>query len=146
MRLANGVVWPIPVILQVAEETIKNFTEGENISLSYKSEIHAILHLEEVYLIDKENLIKKIFGTDDLAHPGVKKFLESGNCLLGGKITLLKRVLSEHKIYGLTPKQTRKIFSEMGWRKIVGFHTRNVAHRSHEFMHLEGLKRGFCDG
>ena len=146
MRLSNGVIWPLPIILQTEEEIGKSFKDGENISLSYKNEIYAILHLEEIYSIDKETSAKKIFGTEDIAHPGVKKFLDSGSYLLGGKITLLKRKSSEHKIYELTPRQTRKIFSEMGWMKVVGFHTRNVAHRSHEFMHLEGLKRGFCDG
>jgi ATP sulfurylase len=65
---------------------------------------------------------------------------------LGGKIDLLNRKSSEYKEYELTPKQTRRLFEEKGWARIVGFHTRNVIHRSHEFIQLEAMKQGSCDG
>jgi len=72
--------------------------------------------------------------------------MDAGDYFLGGKITLLKRKKSKNKLHELTPKQTRKIFSERGWSKVIGFHTRNVIHKSHEFIQLEGMKRSLCDG
>ncbi|MFA6023165.1 MAG: sulfate adenylyltransferase [Candidatus Pacearchaeota archaeon] len=148
MHLSNGIIWPLPIILQVDESKAKEFNPGENISLVYNADnqIYAILHLDEIYQIDKHDCAKKIYATDSLEHPGVKSFIEKGGYLLGGKITLVKRRNSPYKIYELTPKQTRKIFSERGWSKVVGFHTRNVIHKSHEFIQLEGLKQGLCDG
>ena len=129
-------------------EKSNKFVEGQEIALAYDGdgEVYGILHLEEKKQINKKDSAEKIFGTLDLEHPGVKKFLEKGDILLGGKITLIKRRNSLYKIYELTPEQTRKIFMERGWSKVLGFHTRNVIHRSHEFIQLEGMKRGLCDG
>ena len=64
-----------------------------------------------------------------------------GEYLLGGKITLLKRRNSPYKLYELTPEQTRRIFVERGWSRVIGFHTRNVVHKSHEFVQMEGLRK-----
>jgi pyruvate kinase len=146
MRLANGQVWPLPIVLSVINEVKEKISPGEDLSLTFDGETYAILHLNEIYSIDKEESSEKIYGTKNLSHPGVKRFLEMPEYFLGGKITLLKRKKSSNKIHELTPRQTRRIFSERGWSKIVGFHTRNVIHRSHEFIQLEGLKKGLCDG
>lgn len=146
MRLSNGTVWTIPILLDIDETTHSKIKEGEKISLKYCGETYALLEIEEIYSINKEDNAKKIFGTLDLAHPGVKKFLNMKDYLVGGKITLLKRRESKHKVHELTPEQTRKIFAERGWSKVLGFHTRNVPHRSHEYIQIEGLRRGFCDG
>lgn len=145
-RLSNGIIWPLPIVLSVDEEKRKEISEGEDISLVFNGKVYAILHLDEIYQIDKEKEAEKIFDTKDLEHPGVKRFMSLGDYFLGGKITLLNRRLSKYKVHELTPKQTRKIFSERGWSKVLGFHTRNVIHKSHEFIQLEGMKRGLCDG
>jgi len=146
MKLANGTVWPLPIVLAVTDEEKNKISAGEDVSLTFNGETYAILHLSEVYSVNKEESAEKIYGTKDISHPGVKRFLELPQNLLGGKITLLKRKESPNKIHELTPSQTRRIFSERGWSKIVGFHTRNVIHKSHEFIQLEGLKKGLCDG
>ncbi|MEK6760767.1 MAG: sulfate adenylyltransferase [Nanoarchaeota archaeon] len=146
MKLSNGIVWPLPIFLSIDFEARKNLFENEDVGLKFNGEIFGILHLEEIYQPDKENASEKIYGTKDTSHPGVKKFMESGEYFLGGKITLLKRRNSIHKMHELTPKQTRKIFSERGWSKVAGFHTRNIIHKSHEFIQMEGMKKGLCDG
>ena len=146
MKLSNGVVWPLPIILPVTQDVKNRLTEGESVSLTYNDEVYAILHLEQIYSIDKNMAALKIYGTLDRDHPGVKRFMESGSYALAGKIGLIKMRESQTKIHELTPKQTRKIFAERGWSKIVGFHTRNVIHRSHEFVQIEALKKSLCDG
>ena len=148
MKLENGIVWPLPIILQTTEEIAKNIKNENQVSLAYSQDgnIYAILDIKEIYKINLNECAKKIYGTDSQEHPGVKRFFEKGDYLIGGDITLLKRRDSEYKLYELKPRQTRKIFSERGWSKIIGFHTRNVIHRSHEFVQLEGLKKSGCDG
>jgi sulfate adenylyltransferase len=146
MKLSNGTVWPVPIVLQVDESTAKFIAGEKKILLTYQNEPYVIMHLDEIYTMNKEKVAEKVFGTSEKGHPGVKNFLELGDYFLGGKITLLKRRPSSNKIYELTPKQTRKIFSERGWSKVLGFHTRNVIHKSHEFIQMEGMKKSLCDG
>ena len=102
--------------------------------------------LKEKYTFDKLEAAQKLYATDSLDHPGVKMVLEMNPVLLAGPVTLLKRIKNEFKEYEITPKQARKLFEERGWAKVVGFHTRNVIHRSHEFIQMEALQKGNCDG
>ena len=155
MKLANGIIWPLPIILDVQKETADKLSIGETIVLvsnqgqqgdAGQGEEVALLHLEEKFTYDKTEMCEKMYGTTDEKHPGVKMVQTFNPILLGGKIDLIKRRETEHKEYELTPKQTRRLFEERGWAKVVGFHTRNVIHRSHEFIQMKALEEGRCDG
>lgn len=147
MKLKNGLVWPLPILLDVAEEEASKLTVGKEIALlNEKDQIMAILHLEEKFSLDKSIMAKKMYATDSDEHPGVKAVKSLKSVFLAGKIDLLKRRVSENKEYELTPKQVRRLFEERGWSKVVGFHTRNVIHRSHEFIQMEALRQENCDG
>lgn len=148
MRLSNGVVWTLPLVLQVPDEEMHPLRLGDYVGLVFEEDkkMYAVLHLEEIYQIDPVKCAKQIFGTADTAHPGVRAFIERGGNVLGGNVTLLRKTTSDYSTYDLTPAQTRRIFAERGWSRVIAFHTRNVIHRSHEFIQLEGLKRSCCDG
>jgi len=143
-RLSNGTLWPLPVVLQVNNS--EGLTVGDKVLLIREREdvAYAILELEEIYSVDKEELVKKWFGTNSEEHPGVTKILTGGDVFLAGKVTLIKRRPHKNKKYELTPRQTREIFSSLGWSKIVGFHSRNVVHKSHEFIQRKSLEK--CNG
>lgn len=146
MHLANGVIWTIPIIFDVTKKQARDINPGQTIVLVGDAGPMALLHVEEKYTYDKNETAKKWYGTNDKSHPGVAMVHAMNDVLLGGKIDLIKRRNSEFKEYELTPAQVRKIFEEHGWIKVVGFHTRNVIHMSHEFIQLDALKRNSCDG
>lgn len=147
MRLNNGIIWPLPVILDASKEGVNKLKIGQEIALTdEKGLIMATMTIEQIYPFEKNKIIKKIFGTDNMEHPGVKMMSNMKDILLGGRIELLKKRDSETKEYELTPSQIRKLIEEKGWLKVIGFHTRNVIHRSHEFIQLEALKKEFGDG
>ena len=146
MRLSNGLVWTIPIVLSIDEELKNKVKINEEVALMFNDEIYGIINVSDIYSIYKEERVKKIYGTSSIEHPGVKNFMSLGNYFVGGKIILLKKRKSSNKIYELTPSQTRKIFTEKNWSKVIGFHTRNVIHKSHEFIQLEGIKKSLCDG
>lgn len=134
-RLKNGIIWSIPITLSASKEEVKEFKEGEDIALLNGDEIIGILHLEEIYRYDKEREASLVYKTTDDKHPGVAYLYSQGEFLLGGKISLIKRPEHvEFSKYWLDPKETRKIFREKGWKKVVGFQTRNPIHRAHEFI------------
>lgn len=147
MRLANGLIWPLPIILDVSTDTANKLTIGKDVAIQDSNkDIIGILHLEEKYKFNKKEAMQKIYTTDDPNHPGVKMIEDMNPILLGGKITLFKRRSAKYKEYELTPKQTRKLFEERGWSKVVGFHTRNVIHKGHEFIQINAMKKENCDG
>jgi len=147
MRLANGIVWPVPIVLDVSEEIADKLSIGEVVGLTDdQGEVMALLHLEDKYRIDREGTAKQMYGTDCRDHPGVRMVHEMQPVLLAGQIDLIKGRRSETRAYELTPKQLRRLFEDRGWSKVLGFHTRNVPHRGHEFMQLKALADKHCDG
>ena len=136
MTLVDGNPWTIPVTLSTTEETAKGLKEGEDVALvDCAGKVLAVLHLEEIYNHDKEKEALRVYGTTEDAHPGVKNLYAMGEKLLGGKISLLSRpeetTFKEHR---LDPAETRKLFKDKGWKRVVGFQTRNPIHRAHEYI------------
>lgn len=145
-KLSDGTVWTLPVILQSDKSRI-NFKKGEKIALLAErgNEPYALMDIKEIKKIDLKKIAEKWFGTNDEFHPGVVKFKNSGDHIISGEIYLIKKPRFLSEVSSLTPKQTREIFRGLGWRKIVGFHTRNVIHRGHEFVQKEALKKSGAD-
>jgi ATP sulfurylase len=80
------------------------------------------------------------FSTTNDEHPGVKYFRSRGNYVVSGEVFKLRRSNSEIP-YVLTPNQLRSILRDLNLATVVGFHTRNVVHRGHEFIQMEALKK-----
>ncbi len=135
MRLSNGLIFPIPITLQVNKETYEKVKNQKKISLKDESgEIVAILNLKEIYQPDLKKEAEMVFKTSDISHPAVKYLFEAGEYYLAGSIKVLKSTYEEFPEYNLGCAGTRKIFSEKGWKQIVAFQTRNPVHRAHEYL------------
>jgi sulfate adenylyltransferase len=135
MRLANGLVWPIPITLPVSKEVASDLREGDEVGLfDRRDNPLGTLLLKEIYSFDKEEA-RLVYRTTDTEHPGVAYLYRSGDLLLGGEITLLDPIRHNSFIqYRLSPAQTRELFVQKGWRRIAGFQTRNPIHRAHEYI------------
>ena len=137
MRLPNGSAWTIPILLDVKKED--GIEEGSEIALVYDGKPRASMKVEDVYKYDKQELAKKVYGTNDIAHPGIAKTLAMKDFLVGGKISVAQGIQRTYQDYTFTPADTRKIFEEMGWKTVVGFQTRNVPHSGHEGLQKAAL-------
>ena len=146
-RLPNGDVWTLPILLQVSPENIAALRSGERVALTDDHGIvHALFDVSEIYQYDLENLAERMYGTTSRNHPGVAKLMEGGDYFLGGDVTLVRPVETDIRHYLLTPAQTRFIFIRLGWSRVVAFHTRNAAHRGHEWIQKEALEQTGADG
>ncbi len=136
MRLSDGNVWTIPIVLGVSEKEAEEFNPGDQIALKDKEgALYAVLDLEDKYFVDKKNEALKIYGTEDSEHPGVANLYNRGDIQLGGSISMLKRIEHERfNEYRLDPVDARKKIEEKGWKRVVGFQTRNPIHRAHEYL------------
>ncbi len=145
MRLRNDLPWTIPIVLDADHEEAARLREGEDILLkSMSGRPVAILHLEEKYEFDRDELAEKVFLTMDRAHPGVAKVAAMKEVLLAGSIDLLEVSPTPFDRYKLSPKETRILFKEKGWKTVVAFQTRNTPHIGHEYVQKTALT--FTDG
>ncbi|MBI1886470.1 MAG: sulfate adenylyltransferase [Chloroflexi bacterium] len=136
MRLAGGLVWPMPVTLPVSADEAEGLTEGTGVALQDESgRLLAVLDLQEVFLYDKRHEAEEVYRTTDDAHPGVAAVYAQGDVLLAGRVTVVNRPRhDDFPQHRLDPARTRAAFAERGWRTVVGFQTRNPVHRAHEYI------------
>jgi len=144
-RLADDTPWTIPILLDFDKQDIKDLKEGDAALLTNKENgVLAQIDIDEIYTYDKKTLAQAIYRTKDTDHPGVANVYNMKQLLIGGKITLLDSKTRQFDNYNLSPRETRFLFKEKGWREIVAFQTRNPPHIGHEYVQKTALT--FVDG
>ncbi|EGJ51274.1 bifunctional sulfate adenylyltransferase/adenylylsulfate kinase [Desulfocurvibacter africanus] len=144
MRLPDGALWPIPICLDVTEKLASSLATGESLAIrDGEGFMLAVLHVEDIWQPDLGREAEVVYGTRDPArHPGVRAFFEETKpWYVGGKIEGLH--LPQHYDFPelrLTPSETHRIFSQNGWRKVIGFHTRDNLHCAHKEMILRAAR------
>ncbi|MBV9010331.1 MAG: sulfate adenylyltransferase, partial [Verrucomicrobia bacterium] len=135
MKLTNGVLWPMPITLDVTEAFAKTLKPGSSRIALRDSEgvMLAVLHVEDVWQPDRNGEAKAVFGTTSKAHPGVDYLLNKANArYVGGRLEGLQMPTHyDFRTLRLTPADLRAEFTRLGWRRIVAFQTRNPMHRAH---------------
>jgi sulfate adenylyltransferase len=135
MHLENGLPWSVPITLSVTSEQAAGLKEGSQVALvNEQGTLQAVMLLEEKYGYDKQHEASKVYRTTEEAHPGVKVFYQQGDVLLGGHVRVVALPKQAFAKYRFTPAQSRQQFTEKGWRRVVGFQTRNPVHRAHEYI------------
>lgn len=145
MRLADGTVWSIPLVLDVSKEKAAELKSGEQVALvDEQGEPVALLQVADIYTYDAMHVGLHVYGTTDKEHPGVARWKSMQPMLIGGDIDLIDNSKEPYYDYNLDPTETRFLFAQRGWTTVVGFQTRNAPHRAHEYLQRIGLE--LCDG
>ena len=134
MRLANGVLWPMPITLDVSEEYAADLKSGQHIALrDHEGMILATLQIGDIWTPDKKAEAKNVFGTTDNAHPAVNFLNNIANSVyIGGRLLGVEPPTHyDFKHLRDRPAELRERFRKLGWRKVVAFQTRNPMHRAH---------------
>ncbi|MBX9587174.1 MAG: bifunctional sulfate adenylyltransferase/adenylylsulfate kinase [Gammaproteobacteria bacterium] len=144
LRLADGTLWPIPLVLDITPQFAENLTLGQSIAL-YDTEglLIAILKVTSLWVPDKNLEVEKVYGSSDLNHPGVRYILDqTGDIYLGGTLTGV-RLPPRYDFCTLrqTPRQLRELFLQRGWERIIAFQTRNPMHRAHHALTLRAMRQ-----
>lgn len=153
MRLSSvkkdgkGLLWPIPITLDVDESFSKTVSVGDKLVLTDLRDDNALalLTIESIYKPDKKLEAEKVFRGDP-EHPAIKYlFNTAGDIYIGGSIQGLS--FPKHYDYveiRKNPTELRKEFDQAGWNsgnhKTVAFQTRNPMHRAHRELTIRAAK------
>jgi len=130
MRLASGLPWALPVCLAAV-----GMPKGDRVALADEAgRKYAVLDIEDVYEYDREREAQQAFRTTDAAHPGVARLYDQADLYVAGRVSVFDRVEPPFPQLAKDPGETRAAFADRGWRRVVGFQTRNPIHRAHEYL------------
>ena len=139
-HLANGVLWPLPVTLDVVKEVAENLSPGGFLALrDGEGVMLAVVKVDEVWRPDRAAGARALFGTDDLSHPGVQQHLHrTKEFAVAGKVEGIQLpVHYDYRELRLTPSELRRKFGRLGWRKVIAFQTHRTVHRAQLAMMTE---------
>ena len=132
MRLASGQVFPIPVTLPAdAGPGIR--LDAEVALRTVKSEILAVMRLDEIYEWSLEQEARQVLGTVDPRHPLVAEMHGWGRVNLSGPVRLVNLPYHyDSRDLRLTPAETRARLECLGRPTVVAFQPRHPLHRAYE--------------
>jgi len=143
MRLSSGVLWPIPITLDVTEAFAADIKSGDKIALrDLEGVIIATIEAGDIWTPDKKAEAKSVYGSTDEAHPAVHYLNNVANPVyLGGKLAGIEAPTHyDFKHLRDGPAEMRDRFQKLGWRKVVAFQTRNPMHRAHQELTLRAAR------
>ncbi len=143
MRLESGVLWPMPVTLDVSQEFADGLEAGDKVALrDAEYDLIAILTVSNIWTPDKAKEAREVFGSEDEAHPAVHYLNNiAGPVYVGGKLEGVQHPNHyDFKLLRDTPAEMRDRFQKLGWRKVVAFQTRNPLHRAHQELTFRAAK------
>ena len=135
MRLKSGVLWPLPITLDVSEAFADDVAVGETIALrDPEGVLLATLEVSDIWRPDLKAEAERVYGTTDDTHPAVNHLENISNPVyVGGRIRGVEPpTYYDFKLLRDTPSELRGRFRKLGWRKIVAFQTRNPLHKAHQ--------------
>ena len=145
MRLASGVLWPMPITLDIPEQFAKSLKPGSSKIALRDAEgvMLAVLHVEEVWQPDKKEEAESVFRSTSHAHPGVDYLLNKAHpWYVGGRIEGVQPGAHyDFRSLRLAPAELRAEFARLGWRRVVAFQTRNPMHRAHVELTFRAAKQ-----
>ena len=139
-RLSNSIPWTMPIIIDTEKEMAKQMKELGVVVLCSGGEKFGIMHVEEIYGYNKENVANAVYGTTDVNHPGVNRLYKMKEFLVGGGVEIFHlKENDEIQKFRMHPSETRSEIVRRGWKTVVGFQTRNVPHVAHEMLQKAAL-------
>jgi len=135
MRLPGGLLWPMPITLDVTSDFAGQATVGQTIALrDPEGVLIATMEVADNWTPDKSREARLVFGTEDEIHPGVNYLMNTAHPVyLGGKLHGIEAPCHyDFRGFRDSPTELRERFRKLGWRKVVAFQTRNPMHRAHQ--------------
>jgi len=139
-RLSNSIPWTIPIVLDKEKEIAMQMKDLRDVVLCSGNEKFGILHVEDIYRYNKENVANAVYRTTDVNHPAVNRLFQMKEFLVGGGLEVFRMIGNDEiQKFRMHPSETRSEITKRGWKTVVGFQTRNVPHVAHEMLQKAAL-------
>jgi ATP sulfurylase len=139
MRLVDGSLWPIPVVLDVPESVLREASKhGVLILADHAGTELGSLTLTEAWRPDRLAEAKAVLGTTDQAHPWAARLLDRTHGWYVTGVLAVTRLPDHSDLPPLvhTPAELKDEFRRRGWTRVVAFNTRNPMHEAHRALVL----------
>ena len=140
MRLANGQVFSLPVTLDVNQDVATAIRNESNVELRYEGKRVGSIEVKDIFTCDKPATALQAFGTSEDRHPGLSRFYRMNSHFVGGTVKLSGQDQRSDPWEEMSPHQTKDFFKKLEWKSVVGFQTRNIPHKVHEYLHRVALE------
>ena len=141
MRLSNGLLFPLPILLPITDTEYQDVKLATKAYLFYQNLCVGSIEVSDIYNLSINKYIKKIFGTNDINHPGVIMMLKMGSKFIAGKVKLKEKVKHNNFQSEMSPRETKALIKKNKFLTVAGFQTRNIPHKAHEFIHRLALEQ-----
>jgi sulfate adenylyltransferase len=143
MRLQNGMLWPIPICLDIPAIQANTLEVGQSVAIrDAEGLLLAVMNIEDIWPVEFEKEAVHIYGTNDHSHPGVQYLSKaSASCYIGGKLEVVSLPFHfDFKQLRMAPAEVRNIYKKLGWQRVVGFQTENPLHRPQFEMTVRAMR------
>jgi sulfate adenylyltransferase len=143
LRLTDGTVWPMPIMLDVSRELGNQLIRGGHLALrDEEGNMRAALEVDSVWEYDPVQEAEAVFGTSDRDHPGVASLFAQQPVYVGGRVLGVEGIPHyDFKTLRRTPAELRAEFAAAGWRRVTAFQTRNPMHRAHRELTIRAAEQ-----
>ena len=145
-RLIQGALWTMPVVLPLKESKKKIIINKNYKIINKKNKELCLIKIDSIFKINDDSIFQKWFLTNDMNHPGIINLKARGDLFISGQI--FKLANNEIKLSSLEghPKKIKELIYSKGWHNVIGFHSRNIPHNGHIFLHKFAMKKVNADG
>lgn len=144
LQLQDDTLWPIPVCLDISENKARNLEAGQSVALrDPEGFLLGLMHVADIWQIDKDKEARAIFNTVDTSHPGVQHlFHMTKDFYVGGAVEAISLPLHyDFRRLRRTPAEIRRECQKLGWQRIVAYQTNGIIHRAQFETTLEAMRQ-----
>lgn len=126
--------------LDINQDLARAIRNISNVELRYEGKKVGSIEVKDVFTCDKQATALQVFGTSEDRHPGVSRFYRMNSHFVGGTVKLSGQDQRSDPWEEMSPRQTKDFFKKLGWKSVVGFQTRNIPHKAHEYLQRVALE------
>ncbi len=132
--------FPYPVFFGLSKNDYGRIKNKKEIFLSFKKKKLCKISIKKFFQIEKKLFGKIIFGKNFKKHPYYLNFQNDNHIFMYFEIKKIYKSNLKDKNF-ISPKHFKKKIKKIKKNKfLAGFHTRNVPHKAHQWIHKKMLK------